>query len=314
MNVGSSPSPEESILARLCEERVSVVYDPVENSRWRLLRVVPALRYLGVTDVTYPTTWRQINGYEQYDYLDLVYRHLSELGPTDDYPENLCIVTNGHYETHTAHSVSTVIERYTRQGSLVVVTDDPQFTPVGGQRPLDQEQFADRIGSYERVFRAFERRYERFGYRLPLSDTQNLFIQDNALLYEFVEDESPRTVVELFEKLPDHPYLPLYDTLAALFSRPEEYGSAPLDSEDALDDVSRWLRRRVEIDRSTAREIVAEYNRQVGMDGKTFDPAHANQMPALKRGQEAADRLTPDASPVDARLHGWLTRSITTVV
>ncbi|MEZ3142752.1 hypothetical protein [Halobaculum sp. MBLA0143] len=314
MNRTSDPSPEEPVLARLCESRVSVVYDPVDNSRWRLLRAVPALRYLGVVDVTYPTTWRQIWGYEQYDYLDFAYRHLSELGPDDDQPEELCIVTNGHYETETTHSVSAVIERYTHEGSLVVVTDDRRFTPVGGQRPLDQEPFADRIGDYDRVFDAFERRYERFGHHLPLSDTRNLFVQDNALLYELVEGEPPRTTVELFEALPDAPYLPLYDTFAALFSRPEEYGTAPLDSDDAVDDVSRWLRRRVELDRGTAREIVAEYNRRVGRDGKTFDPAHANQMPALKRGRDAADRLRADASPVDARLHGWLTRSLTAVV
>jgi hypothetical protein len=244
MNTGDAVTPDEPILARLCENRVSVVHDPVENSRWRLLRAVPALRYLGIGDVTYPTTWRQIRGYEQYDYLGLTYRHLSELGPDDEFPAELCIVTNGHYETETAHSVSTVVERYTHSGSLVVVTDDRQFTPVGGQRPLDQEPFADRIGSYDRVFDAFERRYERFGYELPLSDTQNLFVQDNALLSELVDGEPPSSTVELFEQLPDTPYLPLYDTFAELFSRPDEYGANPLDSTDEIDDVARCLLRR----------------------------------------------------------------------
>lgn len=302
---------EEPTLARLRKKRVSVVHDPVDNSRWQLLRAVPALYYLGVADFTYPTTWRQIEGYTQQDYLGFEYRHLTEMEPGSELPEKLGIVTNDHYEKETTHSVSGLVERYASgDDSLVVVTDSRDFTPVGRHRPLDQEQFADRAGTYNRIYRAFENRYERFGYELPLSDTQNLFVQDNALLYEFVTDDSLGGVRELFDVLPDAPVLPLYDTFTDLFARPEEYGTVPLDSKESIDDVARWLRRRIELDRGTAREIVNSYNKQVAEDGTTFDPAHANQSPELERGRTAAKDLDAEESPVDARFEGWLTRSV----
>jgi len=171
---------------------------------------------------------------------------------------------------------------------LFVLTDDRRFQPQDSLRPLFQEPFVDMLGTYASVYETFESSYEDVGWRFPLSDTKNVFVQDNAALYTVVSDESLADTTELFEVLPDAPYLPLYDALSDIFARPNEYGSVPLDGDEGVPELVRWLRRRIEWDRGTAREVTNNLNDAVVADGSTFDPAAARRSPAVREAKTAA--------------------------
>jgi len=303
----------EPLLARLQDAQVAVIHDHVDNSRWQMLRTLPALQAVGTTVFTYPTSWRQLDRSTEYSFSGYTYRRIAELveGDTSDTPP-LGIVTNTHYEMETPYSVSGLIERYTSaENPLLVVTDSQQFTPEGGQRPLRHEPFATDIGSYDRVYSAFEDRYERLGFDHPLRDTQNLFLQDNANLYELVDDERVTTAYELFEALPDTPYLPLYDVFCSIFGRADDFGSVPLDSDDAIDALGRWLRRRVEFSRQTGRDVAKLLNDAVVEGRETFDPSYTSRSPDVARARRVGKTIDREGSAIHDRYTTWLTGEAT---
>lgn len=296
----------EPIFDRITDADVAVVYDDVENSRWWLLRCLPALAYRGFEHFTYPTSWRQIGRGEYYDELEYDYHWLDDLQEAATTPD-LGVVTNEYYERRTAHSINYLVNHYTTtDATLVVVTDQPRFTPEGGQRPLYQEQFATRVGPYDRIFDAYEAHYDRAGVDLPLADTRNLYMQDNANVYELVTDDRIKTTAELFEVLPDAPYLPLYRAFSRMFSREKEPGTELLDSDDQIQALARWLRRRIEWDRTTAKDVAQSLNRAVATDGHTFDTATMRSKSARKAARDAANAIASDASPIHRRYYDWL--------
>lgn len=305
---------EPAPFRRLRTADVAVLHDDVPETYWWLLRSLPALRYLEFSTFTYPTSWRTLNtggqfqSYEnQFDYLDYDYKVLGELEEAA-MDGDLVVHTNSYYETETEHSVSHLVSRYAaRDETLVVVTDSPRFTPRGGQRPLYQEQFAERIGTYQRLYEAYEDLYDAAGWSLPLLDTKNLFLHDNANLYEHVSGESVQTAKELFEVLPSAPYLPLYEMFGAVFAREDEFGTIPLD-EDDVTGLQRWLRRRIEWDRGTATEVAQLLNREVSKEGQTFDPSYAARSPAVHDARSTAKTIDPDKSSIHMRYRTWLQR------
>lgn len=299
----------DRLLSRIQDAAVVYVYDPIENSRWKLLRGLPALYYMGVEDFTYPTSWCQFGRGDRHFELDYDYHVVSNsMDIPDTYPE-FGVVTNGYYEQDTPYTIKYLIDRYTVcDSTLFVLTDDKSFEPQGAKRPLYQDQFVEFVGTYDTVFDTFESAYEDAGWELPLPHTKNLFVQDNANLYEFVTGESVSDSEELFRKLPEEPYLPLYDALSSVFGRSQEYGSVPLDGDEGVSELVRWLRRRVEWDRDTAREIVNELNEAVVEDGSTFDPAAARRAPSVRTARLAAEDLDEEQSRIDQRYAEWLTR------
>jgi hypothetical protein len=300
---------------RLRDADIAVIHDDVDETYWWLLRSLPAIHYLGYSTFTYPTSWRTLNtggqfqSYtDQYDYLQYDYKVLGEL-EEEAFGDDLVVVTNEYYEGETQYSVDHLVSRYSSSPeTLLVVTDSPRFTPRGGQRPLYQEQFVERIGSYQRLYAAFETHYEAAGWELPLIDTKNLFLHDNANLYRLVSGDTVETTEELFDVLPDAPYLPLYDAFGDIFSRPDEYGTVPLD-EDDVTGLQRWLRRRVEWDRSTATDVAEALNKAVGEDGRTFDPSYAARSPKIRDAVEAGKQLDSDESSIHNRYQTWLHRN-----
>lgn len=296
----------DALAGKLARNHVAFVYEPVSNSRWWMLRSLPALRYLGIDHFTFPTSWRQLSqGGSQYDYLDYGYHVIGNIELPDS--ANLCVITNEHYEAETSYSIEHLVNRFTsREGSLIVLTDSEQFTPVGGQRPLYQEQFTERIGTIELLYETFEQQYRECGWDMPLTDTKNVFIQDNANLYELVEGESLDQAEQLFAVLPDAPYLPLYDVFTDIFARPDEYGSVPLNTDDEVPGLGRWLRRRIEWDRQTSKAIARQLNRGVSQDGSMFDPSYARRSPSMQKARDKTTNLNPGDNPIDARYQEFL--------
>lgn len=299
----------DRLLDGVRDAEVVFLYDPRENSRWGLLRGLPAIYYLGVGDFTYPTSWCQFGRGDRHVELDYDYHVVSNGLDIPDGNPDFGVVTNEHYEHETPYTIKYLINRYTvADDTLFVLTDDREFEPQDAVRPLYQEPFVDSIGAYSSVYQAFESAYRDAGLKLPLADTKNLFVQDNAVLYRQVTGETLTDTVELFAVLPDEPYLPLWDAVSGVFARPDEFGSVPLDGENGLPDLVRWLRRRIEWDRETARDVAGSLNDAVVADGSTFDPAAARRDPSVREAHLAANDLDPERSPIDRRYANWLTR------
>ncbi|WP_436926025.1 hypothetical protein [Halosimplex amylolyticum] len=303
---------EPSTFKRLRNADIATIHDDTGEIYWWMLRSLPAINYLGFQTFTYPTSWRSLNtggefpSYtDQYDYLDYDYKVLGQL-EENVFRDDLVVVTSDYYEGETQYSIDHLISRYAaRPETLIVVTDSSRFTPRGGQRPLYQEQFVENVGSYDRLYTALESAYESAGWDLPLLDTKNLFLHDNANLYEFVTGEELGDTESLFDVLPDAPFLPLYDVFGEIFARPDEYGSVPLDGEDVTG-LERWLRRRVEWDRDTASKIARSLNRAVSGEGQTFDPSHAARTPVVKEAADKATEIDAEKSSINKRYYAWL--------
>lgn len=306
----------EAIRRRLSVADVAFLHDPEGNVHYWKLRALPAITYLGVENATYPTSWRQLKhtwqhdrGGAQYGFPGYEYHVLGgiEIPPT----EPLCVVTTSYYEKQTQYTINELIDRYARNdGTLVVVADEERFQPVSGLRPLYQEPLCERVGPYGRVYEAFTDRYADEGWELPLQDTKNLFLQDNANLYEIVEGESISSTAELFEVITDTPYLPLYGTFSNIFAREDQFGVEPLESDDMIEALGGWLRRRVEWDKGTASDIAHDLNRAVSLEGIAFDPSYAKRSPKLRKARESADTLNPGANAIEERYYEWLTNPL----
>ncbi len=301
-----------AIFRRLQDADVAIIHDDVKETYWWLLRSLPALNYLGFSTFTYPTSWRTLNtggqfqSYSnQYDYLEYEYKVLNQI-EDETFDQDLVVTTNDYYESETQYSIDHLISRYSALAeTLLVVTDSRRFTPMGGQRPLYHEQFVEEVSSYQRLYNAYESYYEDAGWKLPLKDTMNLFLHDNANLYEYVSGTSVNTTIELFDVVPDTPYLPLYDVFCQMFAREDEYGSVPLDEDDVVG-LQRWLRRRVEWDRETASDIAQKLNRAVGEEGRTFDPSYAARSPETREARQSAKKIDSENSSINKRYHSWL--------
>jgi hypothetical protein len=297
---------------------VVFVYDPADDVHFWKLRSLPALQYLGISDFTYPTSWRQLKksseydrGGKQYEFPEVDYHVIGDEHFDHSTDEDLGVVTTSYYEHHTKYSITSLIDRYTKgTGVLVVVADHQEFEPVGGERPLRQEPFVGSIGRYEQIYESIEEEYAENGWSLPLQNTKNLFLQDNAVLYELVKGESVNTSQELFEVLPDNPYLPLYYVFCDIFDNPDTQGSGPLESDEKVEALGGWLRRRVEWDRQESIRMARELNREVSNHVSTFDYAYAVNDSSKLEALDAAEDLNPDESKIDGKYHGWLRQNI----
>ncbi|WP_254863099.1 hypothetical protein [Halovivax gelatinilyticus] len=306
----------EAIRRRLSDADIAFIHDPGGNVHFWKLRALSAITYLGLEHATYPTSWRQLKhtwqherGGAQYAFPGHEYHVLGgiDLPPSED----LCVITTSYYEKQTQYTVNELIDRHTRtDGTLVVIADEQRFQPIGGLRPLYQEQFCERIGSYDIVYDAFEDYYEEEGWGLPLLDTKNLFLQDNANIYELVECEGLRTTRELFDVLTDAPYLPLYSTFSEIFARRDQLGVAPLESDEIIEAFGGWLRRRIEWEKGTASAIARDLNRTVSMGGTAFDPSYAKRSPKLGDARDAAKSVDPEANDIEARYYDWLSNTL----
>lgn len=306
---------EPPTFRRLRNADIAIIHDNVEETYWWLLRSLPAINALGFSTFTYPTSWRTLNtggqfqSYRnQYDYLDYDYKVLGQI-EEESFEDDLVVITNEYYESETQYSVDHLVSRYSnREETLLVITDSHRFTPRGGQRPLYQEQFVEDLGEFQRLYNAYESIYGESEWELPLIDTKNIFLHDNATLYELVTGSQLQTTEDLFEILPEAPYLPLYDVFSQIFAREDEYGSVPLDQDDVTG-LQRWLRRRVEWDRQTATEVAERLNRIVSNDGSTFDPSYAARSPAMQEARSAAKEIDPHESSINKRYKSWLQRN-----
>jgi hypothetical protein len=278
------------------------IYDSSATRSFRQLRALPAMSYLGYEAFTYPKSWSQLAGTETYSLFEHTHSHIDNI---DELNEPTCVITNQNYEGHTPDSIGRLRNILRADdGRLAICADQKKFRIQGAKRPLrDQHNVITR--SYQEIYDTFEEHYAEGGHTMPLSDTQNLFLQDNAILYQEVSDTTVNTSEGLFEAVSEAPYLPLYESLCRVFNRDQSFGSSPLKA-DEITEFAKWIRRRIEWDNKSAGQITEMLNKQVLEDSSTF--AHATRVDhtTTTEAREAKSRLDPESHSLEHRLHRWL--------
>jgi hypothetical protein len=278
------------------------IYDSSVTRSHRQLRALPAMAYLGYKVFTYPKSWSQLAGTETYSLFEHSHTHINDMNVLD---APTCVITNQNYEEHTPNTIAALrnIPR-AEEGRLAICADQRKFQIQGAKRPLrDQHNVITR--SYEEVYDTFEEHYAEEGYTMPLSDTRNLFLQDNAILYQEVSESTVNGSVELLEVVSEAPYLPLYGSLCRIFNRDESFGSSPLTA-DEVGEFVKWLRCRVEWDNKTAERITEMLNKQVLEDSNVF--AHATRIDhtTTTEVRETKSGLENRSHSLERRMYRWL--------
>jgi len=278
------------------------IYDSSATRSHRQLRALPAMSYLGYEVFTYPKKWSQLAGTNTYTLFGHSHTHIENMDTLD---APTCVITNQNYEEHTPHSIAMLrtIPR-TGDGRLAICADQRKFQIQGAKRPLrDQHNVITR--SYQEIYDTFEEHYTEAGYTMPLSDTRNLFLQDNAILYQQVSGSTVNSSEGLFQVLNEVPYLPLYESLCRIFNRDQSFGSSPLTA-DEVSEFAKWVRRRVEWDNKTAGRITEMLNKQVLEDSNVF--AHATRIDhtTATDARETRSRLESRSHTLERRLYRWL--------
>jgi hypothetical protein len=228
--------------------------------------------------------------------------HIDDINLIDD---PTCVITNQAYEKYTPDSIGE-LRALPREGDgrLAIFADEKSFQIQDAKRPLrDQHNVTTR--SYRGIYDAFRDHYNDAGYTMPLSDTMNLFVQDNAILYREVSADPVESASELFEALDEAPYLPLYGAMCRIFNRDQSFGASPLSAGE-INAFAEWLRRRIGWDNKTALNVTESLNKRVLEDTNTF--AHATRVnhPKNTDAKAVRDSLDPGSHSLQRRLHDWI--------
>ncbi|UTF55587.1 hypothetical protein [Natronosalvus rutilus] len=294
----------------LQEPGVYFIYDELYRSEKReklcALRKYPALFRLGWDRMTCPKSWQKVDQWEtnQFELEAPEFVHMDdvEIPPKRD----LVAISDQYYEDKLPlFSLSSIINSYTRSSARMIVgAGSKDFQMSGTIRPLREMDFLKRELNYYRVYEAFETRYEEFGYQFPVKHSLNIFVQENALLFEEVTGRRVSSLPKFFEILPEAPYLPIWRTFSDIFMTDVQQGTRLLN-EDQRIEFAKWLRRRVELDYHQGREIATYFNGLARRKEGLFDPHFRQEMAAMDDARSYLNVLEV-SNPVERRLASWL--------
>ena len=211
---------------------------------------------------TYPKQWRQLGDVEQFGMEPHEWELLDNINPGIG---PVCALTNTYYEQQLPYSIGSLISkcRAVKQ-PIYVFADEEEFEIHSATRPLREEPYTFPVdGGYPVVYEALKKYYQSNGIRFPLTDTRNVFLQDNAYLFNQIQSRnSVSSAEELFQVLPEAPYLPLYGAMVRIFNRTDSKGADAIPSEE-VDGLRKWLMRRINWPSSTARDVAELLNEKV---------------------------------------------------
>ncbi len=274
-----------------------------------VLRGLPALLYSRFFDVTCPKKWLQIEYSDRHTLYEYSWHRLQDIVEIDF---NLAALTTQYYESNLAvFSLRTLINRYSNTDQRIfVVADRKSFELAGTVRPFREDPVVDRTFAYEDIYTAFADRYDEHGVSLPLQDTKNLFLQDNANMYKLATGETLQTTRQLMEVLPQAPYLPVVKGLSSIFASQTGIGSEPLGSVEEQEEFGKWLRRRIELDYNEALSIARTINEYASDYERIFDPSGRRRMPEMNMARTARQEIDPENNPVHERYHAWFSEAL----
>lgn len=285
------------------------VYDERRSNQEKLcsLRKLPALLRLGFAITTHPKSWRKLDQWStnQFEFENPTFITLDDL--PDEPTSDLVAITDQYYEDeYPIFSLGRVLNAYTRvDHRLIVASDDADFEPAGGRRPLAESPTIDKTFDYRRIFDAFKTRYRHAGLHFPLQDSQNIYLQDNAIIYELVTGESLHSITDVFYRLPDAPYLPLWQTISEIFTMNVPQGTRLLD-QNSQEGLAKWLRRRVELGYESGQEIASYLNHLARRHEQLFNPYRRTRRPEMREARERIEEVTIQDPTINTRYRNWL--------
>ncbi|WP_440764397.1 hypothetical protein [Natronorubrum sp. DTA7] len=294
----------------ISDTEVVFISDPIKNGNVEgLLRALPAVLYSGFDDVTCPKSWLQLEDPSRHRAYEYNWHLLQDI----ERPQfDLVAATTQYYENNLpVYSLQGLVNRYSvSDRQIVVIGDSENFELAGTVRPFREDPVVDRAMKYQEVYAAYEQQYEEHGMELPLKGTKNLFLHDNANLYELATGTTLSSVEGLIDVLPDAPYLPLLEGLSSVFASGSTYGSEPLESTAAIEAFGKWLRRRIELDYNEALSVARTINDYAIDHEQLFDEASRTQMPNINDARTARRELTPEENSIHERYNVWLSNAL----
>ena len=287
------------------------IYDDQQNGQIEgILRGLPAISYAGITTVTCPKSWLQIDGSTRHELYEYEWSRLQDIRAPD---ESIIAATTQYYEDNLAvYSIKTLINRFTSTDhTLCVIADEESFQPSGAVRPFREEPVVDCAWEYSDIYDAYQEHYENYDVQLPIAETKNLFVQDNANMYRLATGDTISSIEELVAVLPNAPYLPFVRGVSSIFSKDDGVGSEPLESNEAIEDLGKWLRRRLELEYREGISIAKSLNDYATSHERLFDPAGRRQMPEMNCAREPRRELAETTNPIHERYHRWFDRALT---
>ncbi len=304
----------ETLNRSLQEPGVYFVYDELNRSKKReklcALRKYPVLLRLGWDRMTCPKSWQKVDQWatNQFELEAPEFVHMDdvEIPPKRD----LAAISDQYYEDKLPlFSLSSIINSYTRSNARMVIgAESKNFQMNGTIRPLREMDFLEGELNYRQVYEAFENKYKTIGYRFPIKHSMNVFIQENALLFEEVSGKQIRSLPKFFEILPEAPYLPIWRTLSDIFTTEVQQGTRLFD-EDQRIEFAKWLRRRVELDYHQGREIANYFNGLVRRREGLFNPHYRRDMIAMDAARSYLEAMEV-SNPIDKQIAVWLNQAV----
>jgi hypothetical protein len=298
------------------EPGVYFVYDELNRNEAReklcALRKYPALLRLGFHRLTCPKSWQKIDQWssDQFEFEAPEFVHMDDIAESPD--RDLAAISDQYYEDKLpVFSLSQVVDRYTvSDARMVVGGDDRSFETAGAHRPLSEMEFVEEAYNYRDVYSAFENRYKGLGYHFPLDYCLNVYVQENALLYELVTDNSIRSTSDFFDILPEAPYLPVWTDFTQIFTAGVDHGTRLLDDTERTG-LAKWLRRRIELNYHEGKETAAYLNDLARRRERLFDPVLRAELPEAAAAREYLAALERNDCPnfVQNRFRHWLTET-----
>lgn len=286
------------------------IYDDQQNGQIEgILRGLPALCYTDIRTATCPKSWLQLADPARHELYDYEWVRLQDIRDPDG---DLIAATTQYYEDNLAvYSLKNVINTYTTTNhTLCIIADQKCFEPSGAVRPYREEPAVDCDWKYSEVYDAYEERYEQFDIPLPVAGSKNLFVQDNANMYHLATGNTVTSISEFIDILPEAPYLPFVRGISSIFSKDDGFGSEPLESQDAIEELGKWLRRRLEIDRQGGISIAKSLNDLATSHEELFDPAGRKQMPRLNDARDPWRELADATNPIHERYYQWFDQAL----
>lgn len=292
-------------------EDASLVFVHDERTRRReklcSLRKLPALLRLGFATTTHPKSWRKLDQWStnQFEFEDPTFITLDEIPNQPD--SDLVAITDQFYEDeYPIFSLGQVLNAYTLVDfRLVVAGDDPDFQPAGARRPLTESPVIDETFAYRTIFDALRAKYRQANLHFPLRGCRNVFLQDNAILYELVTGNTLDSPSDLFYRLADAPYLPIWHTITEIFTTNVSQGTRLLDQKSQKG-LSKWLRRRVELGYDGGQEIASYLNHLSRRHEHLFNPYRRTRRPEMEQAREAVRDECIEDTQIEGRYRHWL--------
>jgi hypothetical protein len=275
-----------------------------------LLRTLPAIDHVATVMIdapqyTYPKQWRQLGDVAQFGMFPHEWIRLQDISNVES---PFGILTNEHYEQESPYTISPAISKVRHVGQTVfLISDIEDFKLEMDSRPLADHGYVKDIGEYADLYTILNSHYTEHGYPHPLSDSRNLFLQDNAIIYNNIHDPASdiSAVEDLFDRLPDAPYLPLYSAMTRIFNRDDSFGAVALPDTELVG-FRKWLQWRIDRSQSECRDLAETINGRVLDENTVFTVESQIEHKTFNRAREFVASLDPGDNPIERKYVGWI--------